>query len=149
MLPWGIRWRGPLRRGKSQAPRSSDGHVREGRWYDLLDLGEPFSLLDEGFGGFVMVVLFIIAVVIAILFVLPAFVFLVEVLIVGVLVVGAIAIRVLLRQPWLVDAVADDHTHHTWKVVGYRKSRAVVDEVAALLQKGVPNPTVRDAVLVR
>lgn len=87
--------------------------------------------------------------VVVLLFVLPLFIFIVELLIVAVLVLASIAIRVLFRQPWLVDAVADDGTRLAWKVVGYRKSRAVVDEVAALLQKGVPSPTVRDAVLVR
>lgn len=149
MLPWSLQWRGPLRRSKERPSEESDGEVRAGRWYDWLDFSESLSFLDDSLGGFVMVIFGIVAVVIAILFVLPAFIFLAEVLIVALLVVGAIAIRVLFRRPWLVDAVADDGTRWSWKVVGYNRSRAVVDELAGLLQKGVANPSVRDAVLAR
>jgi hypothetical protein len=88
-------------------------------------------------------------VVIAILFVLPVFIFIVEVLIVVVVMVGAIAIRTLFRRPWLVDAVADDGARDTWKVVGYFRSRTVVDEIARLLTIGAATPVVPDATLIR
>ena len=45
---------------------------------------------DEGFGGFVAVLLIIVAIAVAFLFVLPVFIFLIEVLIVALLVLGAL-----------------------------------------------------------
>lgn len=147
MLPWGVRWRGPGTR------KASSGHPdepqRKPRWYDALDIPDVFGGLDDGFGGFVALVFVLVAIVVAILFVLPLFIFLIELLIVALLVVGAILLRVVFRQPWLVDAVADDGTHMTWKVVGYRTSRRVVGEIGSLISKGTTSPTVHDAVLVR
>ncbi len=147
MLPWSVRWRGPGRRNNVR--RSDDeSEVRKPRWYDAFDIADPFALLDDSLGGFVMVILGIVAVVIAILFVLPAFIFLVEVLIVLVVTLGAVLVRVMFRQPWLVDALADDGTHLTWKVVGYINSRRVVDEVASQLRMGTREPRTADAILV-
>lgn len=144
MLPWGLKWRGPR---KARTESNSD-LGRRPRWYDTFDIPN-LTLFDEGFGGFVAVLLMAVVVAIGFLFLLPVFVFLVEVLIVALLVVGAIVLRVIFRQPWLVDAVADDGTRTTWKVVGYRNSRRVVDQISSLISKGTPNPTVHDAVLVR
>lgn len=146
MLPWGLRWRGPRKR--KDHPADDGQEVRKPRWYDALDIPD-LSLFDEGFGGFVAVLLAIIAVAIAVLFILPVFIFLIEVLIVALLVVGTISLRVVFRQPWLVDAIADDGTRMTWKVVGYRNSRRVVGEIGSLIAKGTTSPIVHDAVLVR
>ena len=146
MLPWGLKWRGP--RTRKDRARDTDQEVRGPRWYDALDIPD-LSVLDEGFGGFVAVILVIVAIAIGILIVLPAFIFFIEVLIVALLVLGAIMLRVVFRQPWLVDAVADDGTHMTWKVIGYRNSRRVVGEVGSLISQGSTTPAVHDAVLVR
>jgi hypothetical protein len=99
------------------------------------------------FGEWILI--FVIVAVVAVFFVIPAFVLLLEVVIVALLVISAIALRVLFRQPWLVDAVADEGTRLAWKVVGYRRSRRVVEEVAAQLQRGIAEPRVPDATLVR
>ena len=149
MLPWKLRWRGPRTGRQRRSTRARDEKYRASRWYDSLDFGDPFAMLDEGLGGFALALLAIIAIVIAILFVLPAFILLVEVLIVAFLVLVATLIRVLFRQPWLVDAVGDDGTHLTWKVIGYAKSRRAVEDIASLLGKGVASPTIPDAVIVR
>ena len=146
MLPWGLRWRGPRTR-KDRSGDSNQG-VRKPRWYDAFDIPD-LTLLDEGFGGFLAVLLLIVTIAVAFLFVLPAFIFLIEVVIVALLVLGAILLRVVFRQPWLVDAVADDGTHMTWKVVGYRRSRRVVGEIGSLIRIGTATPTVRDAVPVK
>ncbi len=148
MLPWGVRWRGPRIRRKEHAEETADG-VRERRWYDWVDVGDPLVALDEGLGGFAVVLLVLTAIVIGVLFVLPAFILLVELLIVATLVLGAVAVRVLFRRPWLVDAVSDDGQRLTWKVVGYARSREVTHEFANLLGKGVANPSLPDAMLVR
>ena len=145
-MPWGLRWRGPRKR-KDQ-PADGDQRVDRGRWFDGLDILD-LSFFDEGFGGFVAVLLLIVAIAVAFLFVLPVFILLFEVLIVALLVIGAILLRVVFRQPWLVDAVADDGTHMTWKVVGYFNSRRVVDEMARQLRIGTKEPTASEAVLVR
>ena len=146
MLHWRLQWRGPRTRKKKSPP---DDFERGPRWYDVPDIGEAFTMLDEGLGGFVVALLAVSAIVIAILFVVPAFILLVEVLLVALVIVGAVAIRILFRQPWLVDAIAEDETHLTWKVNGYRASRRVVDEISGLLASGVRNPTARNALLVR
>ena len=70
-------------------------------------------------------------------------------LIVVVVTLGALLMRVLFRQPWIVDAVADDGTHLAWKVVGSLRSRGVVDEVAGQLRMGTREPRAADAVLTR
>ena len=146
MLPWGLKWRGP--RTRKDRPGDTEEKVPTGRWYDGLDIAD-LTLFDEGLGGFVAVLLFIVAIAIGVLFILPAFIFLIEVLIVALLVLGTILLRVVFRQPWLVDAVASDGTRMTWKVVGYRNSRRVVDEIGGLIARGASSPTVHDAVLVR
>lgn len=145
MLPWGLRWRGPGAR-KGSATEQGPGRPR---WYDTLDLPDVLGAFDEGFGGFVAVLLVVVAIVVAILFVLPAFIFLVEVFLVLVLMLGAFLMRVLFRQPWIIDAIAEDGTRQTWKVVGYRAATKAVSEIAAQLARGTETPIARGATLVR
>lgn len=135
MLPWTPRWRWPWPR----RTRGEEAAADRGGWESL---GEVF-VADE------WIVLAIFAVVIGILFVLPLFIFFVEVLIVVALVVGTAVARILLRQPWILDAVAEDGTHLSWKVVGYLRSRQVVQDVRLQLQRGIREPRPADAVLVR
>ena len=146
MLPWGVRWRGPGAR--KDRPAADEERIRKPRWYEGFDIADPFALLDDSMSGFVMVLLVIVAVVIAILLALPAFIFLVELVILVVIAVVAVLVRVMFRQPWLIDAVADDGTHLAWKVVGYLKSRRVVDEIAGQLRAGTREPRAADASLV-
>ena len=127
MLPWTPRWRWPW-------PRPPRG--------DTTSAGN-ILVPDE------MIFAALLAIVVVVLFVLPLFILLVEVVFVAVLVIGAIALRLLFRQPWLVDAVADDGTHMTWKVIGYNNSRRVVEQIGSLLSKGVTSPSVRGALPAR
>ena len=99
-LPWSVRWRGPLRPRKKQKKESTDPG-----WLDFLDFGEPFLDFDEGFGGFVAVVVVIFLVVVGVLLVFPLFIFIVELLLVMLVVAAALVARVLFRRPWLVDAL--------------------------------------------
>lgn len=135
-LPWLPRWRGP-RRDRKKDPADT-------RWYDWLDIGEPFAWFDEGLGAFVTAIVLAVLLVIAALFILPVFVFLIEVLIVGLVVLLAFGLRVLFRRPWLVDAfdVEEPSRHFTWKVVGLGASKRAVDEVAKQLSEGVEVPQV-------
>jgi hypothetical protein len=94
--------------------------------------------------------LFLIGIVVLIaLAILPTFIFLVEVLILAVVMLVTVLVRVLFRQPWIVDATADDGTHKAWKVTGYRASRRAVPEIAAQLARGTQTPIARSATLVR
>lgn len=141
-LPWAPRWRGPRRQHRDRD---------DVRWYDWLDLGEPFAWFDEGLGGFVTAIVLVVLLVMAALFVLPAFIFLVEVVIIALVVAAGIALRVLLRRPWLVDAylVEDQQTHFTWKVVGLGRSKDAVDVVGQQLAAGVGVPQVAGAELAK
>lgn len=143
-LPWAPRWRGPRRRRKEKDPGDS-------RWYDWLDIGEPFAWFDEGLGGFVTAIVLMVLLVIAILFVLPAFIFLVELLIIVLVVLGAVVIRILFRRPWIVDAFpADDkRAHLVWKVVGTSRAKEAVDLVAQQLAAGIEVPQVPEGELVK
>lgn len=49
---------------------------------------------------------------------------------------GAVA-RIVFRHPWTVDALADDGTHRTWRVVGWRAAGAARHVVADALAAGV------------
>jgi hypothetical protein len=48
---------------------------------------------------------------------------------------AAVAMRVLFRRPWIVEAATDGDTRH-WPVVGFRSSKAMVGEVSWALQNG-------------
>lgn len=141
-LPWAPRWRGPRKRSRDKD---------DVRWYDWIDIGEPFAWFDEGLGGFVTAIVLVVLVVMAALFVLPAFIFIVEVLIVALVVIAGIALRVLLRRPWLVDAylVEDRRTHFTWKVVGWRRTEGAMESVAEQLRAGIAVPQVPGAELAK
>ncbi|MEA2453447.1 MAG: hypothetical protein QOG04_2157 [Actinomycetota bacterium] len=152
MLPWRPRWRWPWRTVRStsaeDARTPAGAETEPGAGTPSGDGGDGLAAAaDMLFGEWILI--FVIVAVVAVFFVIPAFVLLLEVVIVALLVISAIALRVLFRQPWLVDAVADEGTRLAWKVVGYRRSRRVVEEVAAQLQRGIAEPRVPDATLVR
>ncbi|MDP9067951.1 MAG: hypothetical protein M3N53_06360 [Actinomycetota bacterium] len=140
-LPWAPRWRGPQRKREAG----------ETRWSDWLDIGEPFAWFDDGLGGFVTAIVLLVLLVIAALFILPVFVFIVELVIVALVVAVGIALRVVFRRPWLVDAyvVENPPTHFTWKVVGVARAKDAVDLVAQQLAAGVQVPQVPGAQVAR
>lgn len=143
-LPWSPRWRGvtPGRKKKDE---------RDPRWYDWLDWGDPLAFFDDGLGGFVTALTVVVLIVVAILFVLPAFLFVVELVIVALVVILGVMLRVLFRRPWLIDAfpVQDRARHLTWKVVGLAESKRAVEQIARQLAAGVEIPNVPAAELVK
>lgn len=143
-LPWAPRWRGPRPKGKKKEPGDT-------RWYDWIDLAEPIAWFDEGLAGFVTAIVFVVLLVMAVLFLLPAFILLVEILIVVLVVVAAVLIRVLFRRPWIVDAfpVDDPSAHLVWKVVGTGRAKETVDIVAQQLAAGIEVPQAPGAELVK
>ena len=103
---------------------------------DPLDVTPNVSVLDvdDDLGVFAVigiVVTSIAALAVFVFFVVPAVVFLVElVLVVLAIMLGAIG-RTLFRRPWTVEArVKGTNQGREWKVVGWRASGELVEQVA-------------------
>jgi hypothetical protein len=71
---------------------------------------------------------------------IPLLLFGIELIIVGLLIAAGILGRGLLGRPWVVRATPTSGHDRTlaWKVVGFRRSARVIDEVAASLSNGLP-----------
>lgn len=114
---WRLEWRGPR-----------DGHrsldVFNGA--DLLGGADDLPIV----GVIVVVVLAVVFTIGALVFVLPALLFVVEVLILVLAAGLAVLGRVLFRRPWTVEARSSSGERREWKVVGWRASGALVDQVA-------------------
>ena len=114
---------------------------RSGRTADV-DLG-CLEVLGEGF----VVALAILAVALVVVFIaVPLVVAVVDVAIVLLLAAFGLVARVVLRRPWTIEARADDGSHLSWRVVGWRRAGEHVATVSQLLAAGVVPP---DAVLHR
>ena len=119
-IPWRWRWRRPV-----------DG---------VDDLADGAGCLADGLDGILGAIALAIALVLFVLFVLPVLIALVELVLLALLVLLGVAVRILLRRPWIVDAnpVGSVGLPRSWKVVGWRRSAEVIQEVATQLQAG-PN----------
>jgi hypothetical protein len=98
-----------------------------------------FGSLDD-FG----VALFIVVAVVAVtVIVIPLLLFGIELIILGLVVAAGIVGRALLGRPWVVQAmpVGDPAGASVWRVIGWRRSARLIDEVAASLGAGLdPSP---------
>ena len=119
---WGFRAR---RKG-----RDSDGS----EWWHILDIPD---VAGDSLTVFLIIVGVFIAIVLAWVFVFPVLFFLLDLLVLVVIAIVAVALRVLFRRPWIVQATSGDETL-TWPVVGWRASQQRVDAVTARLQRGLP-----------
>lgn len=153
-LPWSPRWRGlrlsrQERQRDTQPTESTESTESSSRW-DWLDLADPFVMFDEGCLPVFGIALGIALVAGAILFVVPIFIFVAEITIVILAVVIGVVLRVVFRRPWLIDAVSSGGapTELVWAVVGYRRSREAIDEIARQLEAGQEMPVAADATLV-
>ena len=90
----------------------------------------------DGLEGLAIVVVAVIVIVLIVLFVWPVIVALLDLLLLLLLALAGGVMRVLFRRPWAVDALAGDGTAHRWRVVGFRASGRVRDEVARALAQG-------------
>jgi len=92
------------------------------------------DLLDE-----LVIVLLVAAAVIALLifFVLPALLFVLQLLIFFALLFLTVFLRVVLHRPWIVEAFrVDGRDRKEWAVMGWWRSRRVIDEVAQGISLG-------------
>jgi hypothetical protein len=68
---------------------------------------------------------------------IPLLLFGIELIIVGVLIAAGILGRGLLGRPWVVEARCSEESRTLgWKVIGWRRSARLIDEVAASLTHG-------------
>lgn len=136
--PEGVTWEV----GRQWVPR----RLRIGR-PDWRDIGEPGGLdgWDEpaGLVGALAVVAFAMVV---FLVIFPVVAIALEVVLLLILLLAAVVGRVVLRRPWTVRAAgANGWRVRSWKVVGWRASGALVDEVAAALERGHELPSGSEA----
>lgn len=126
--PDGATWR-IKRHWISRTPKLRDREGPGGE--ELFDL---FSVFDDTPVGLVVG---IVLVVVAFFFFNGFFLFLAEVAIVGVVLLLTLAAKFLLRRPWFVDAVSATQPPRRWAVVGWRRSREMIDQLAKSLEAGV------------
>ena len=115
-VPWRLRWRGRVDGAK--------------------DLADGAGCLADGLDGIVGAVLAAIALVLFVLFVLPVLIALVELTLLALLILAGVLVRIGLRRPWIVDAnaVGSVGVPQSWKVVGWRRSNEVIQDIATQLQ---------------
>jgi len=97
----------------------------------------PFAQIDV----VAIVLLVVILVLVALVVVLPLLFVLVDLAILAVLALVGIVGKVVLRRPWVVEAVTDRGKRHEWRVVGWRRSGERCHEIARSLEAGVIPPT--------
>lgn len=102
-------------------------------------LGHGIGGVDLQEGGLVVV-----AALAAALIVIPLLFFGVELILLGALLAAGAVSRVFLRQPWVIEATSSDPLTSgralEWRVVGWRKSRKLIDQVVADLAVGREPP---------
>jgi hypothetical protein len=78
---------------------------------------------------------------------IPLLLFGIELVLVGVLIAAGVVGRGLLGRPWVVEARCAENASRTlaWKVVGWRRSARLIDEVAASLANGRDPAPAEDA----
>jgi hypothetical protein len=118
--------------------RSDWGRAADGAVYIGDALGEA---------GAVAVAIGVVAValVLAWFFVFPVLILVVDLLLFVIIAIGGVAVRVLFRRPFKVEARAVDPPPetHTFGVVGIRASGQAVDTVADAIQRGMPANEIR------
>lgn len=88
-------------------------------------------------------VLTLLVVVVLAIVVIPLLLFGIELILLGLLVAAGVVGRTLLGRPWIVQAtpLATEAEDLSWRVVGWRRSACVIDEVTASLGAGLePSP---------
>ena len=85
-----------------------------------------------------------VAVLAAVLILIPLLFFGVELVILGALLAAGAIGRMLFRQPWVIEATSNDPLTHgrrlEWHVIGWRKSQALLETVISDLAAGREPP---------
>jgi hypothetical protein len=121
------RWRGKKRKKEKESGGGFDDLFVS----DLLDLDVPVI------SGVLTAVAIVALVVLAVTFVFPAVILLIEVVLLALIAGVGLAARILFRRPWTVEAMNTGTGElHVWNVVGWRSSSGLVDRVADALTRG-------------
>lgn len=87
-----------------------------------------------------------LAVLAAVLIAIPLLLFGVELIILGALLAAGVIGRIMFRRPWVIEARCHDPLAHgrrlEWQVIGWRKSRGLIDRVRSDLAAGREPPAV-------
>jgi hypothetical protein len=118
------------------------GKMRPGDAADAVFTVPDFGGVDD----LGVAVLALLAVVVVAIVVVPLLLFGVELILLGLLLATGILGRTLLGRPWIVQAtpLATEAEELAWRVVGWRRSARLIDEVAASLGAGL-NPSPAEA----
>ena len=137
-VAWQPRWSALARRfGGWRRRRKAARHA-----FDVLDVGSGCA---DDLGGFAIGIVLLVLGGLLLWFLLPVLLLVVDVLVVILLLAAAIPLRVLLRRPWTVEAVADDgRTEKVFStdIVGWRRALDMRDDIVAKLGMGMPAPVV-------
>jgi hypothetical protein len=100
-----------------------------------MDVG---NVLGEGPAAVLAGILVVVLIGLAWFLIFPVALFLVDVVIFVLIAVGGIAVRLLFRRPWKIQARTEDPVteSHSWGVVGMRASADAVDAVARVIAQG-------------
>jgi hypothetical protein len=104
------------------------------------------SGLGQGIGGVELQggALVVVAIIAALLIVIPLVFFGVELIILGVVLAAGVVGRVLFRQPWLIEARTNDPLtpgrQLEWHITGWRKSQELIETVISDLEAGREPP---------
>lgn len=138
MTPDGLEWR-VSRRWSEGRPSWTLRRPRELASESLSGLGVPdFPGVDSAEG-----LLLVVLAMVLVLLLVPILFFGVELVAVGAVLAAGVVGRVVLRQPWTIEATAvGTERRLEWQVRGWRKSRAVIRSVVSDLAAGrEPDPT--------
>jgi hypothetical protein len=107
---------------------------------------EAISGLGQGIGGVDLQggALVVVGALAVLLILIPLLFFGLELIVLGALLAAGVAARVVLRQPWLIQARSSDPLtagrRLEWRVVGWRKSHKLIQEVVSDLAAGREPP---------
>jgi hypothetical protein len=106
------------------------GETAEAAWWSAPDGGGP--------DGFTAGIAILIGALVVAVVLIPLLLFGVELSLVAVLIAASSVGRGLLGRPWVVQARCAENPPRTlaWKVVGWRRSSRLIDEVVASLANG-------------
>lgn len=146
ILPWSVAvlWRPrttrlrqswDARRARRQEQRDAARPGRRSRWYDNLD---PTGGLD--LDGLLLLVGAVLAVLAIWFLLIPALLVVLDLVVLLLLTLLLVPLRVLLRRPWTVLAVAPDGSEHRYPVVGWRRAHRTAAALHAHLLGGGSPP---------
>lgn len=136
---WAPRLEGRGFRARHNHHRAKRGVKRENRgssWHDWLEIPD----LPDSLSAAAIFLLVAVAAVLLVLIGLPLLFAIFDGFVVIALVVAGVVARVVFRRPWTVEAVADDGRRSVARVVGWRASGRLRDDLAQRIDRGSPPP---------